>query len=68
MTVFRKMEKRLRGGGKAGRALPVAGACPSNPGIRDQVNHWLVDGLSYPEIIDRPDEDGKDLKPGHLCE
>jgi len=21
--------------------------------LRDQVNHWLVDGLSYPEIIER---------------
>jgi len=47
------------GNGKIAR-LPKA--------ARDQVNVWLRDGLSYPEIIQRLGDIGKGLKPGHLCE
>lgn len=36
--------------------------------LRDQVNNWILDGLPYPEIIERLGPDGKDLNPGHLCE
>jgi hypothetical protein len=48
-----------RGNGKVAR-LPKP--------IRDQINHWLLTGLSYPEIIERLGEQGQDLNPGHLCE
>ena len=48
-----------RGNGKVAR-LPRK--------IRDQINQWLLDGLSYPEIIERLGETGKDLKPDHLSE
>jgi hypothetical protein len=48
-----------RGNGKIAR-LPKS--------IRDQVNAWLLDGLAYPEIIDRLGEHGKDLKPDHFSE
>ena len=36
--------------------------------IRDQINHWLADGFSYPDIIKRLGDHGKGLKPDHLCE
>jgi len=48
-----------RGNGKVARL-------PKN--IRDQVNHWLVDGLTYPEIIERLGEHGKDFKPDNLSQ
>lgn len=48
-----------RGKGRIAR-LPKA--------LRDQVNCWILDGVSYPEIIERLGLDGKDLNPGHLCE
>jgi hypothetical protein len=34
----------FRGNGKIARL-------PKN--IRDQINHWLLDGLSYPQIVER---------------
>ena len=48
-----------RGNGKVAR-LPRP--------LRDQINLWLLDGLSYPDIIQRLGELGKDLKPAHLSE
>jgi len=36
--------------------------------IRDQVNNWLLDGLTYPDIIQRLGEHGKDLKPDHISQ
>ena len=33
---------------------------------RDQVNNWMLDGVSYPDIIERLGEQGKHLKPDHL--
>jgi hypothetical protein len=48
-----------RGNGKIAR-LPKS--------IREQVNQMILDGLTYPEIIHRLSEHGKDLTPGHLCE
>ena len=48
-----------RGNGKIAR-LPKT--------VRDQINNWLMDGLSYPDIIDRLGEHGKELKPNHLYE
>jgi len=36
--------------------------------IRDQVNQMILDGTTYPEIIQRLGDQGKDLAPGHLCE
>src|SRR5690349_8008048 len=36
--------------------------------VRDQINHWLVDGLSYPQIIQRLGDDGQDLKPDNLSQ
>jgi hypothetical protein len=35
---------------------------------RDKICAWMLNGLSYPDIIERLGPDGKDLKPGHLCE
>ena len=34
--------------------------------LRDQINHWLLDGVSYPDIIRRLGDQGKHLKPDHL--
>ena len=48
-----------RGNGKIAR-LPKT--------VRDQINNWILDGLSYPDIIERLGEQGEELKPGHLCE
>ena len=48
-----------RGKGKIAR-LPKA--------LRDQINEWILDGLSYPDIIERLGDQGKELKPGHLSE
>src|SRR5258705_5720663 len=36
--------------------------------IRDQINHWLEDGVSYPEIIRRLGDDGKDLTPNNVSQ
>jgi hypothetical protein len=36
--------------------------------IRDQINHWMLDGVSYPDIIQRLGEQGKDLKPDNLSQ
>jgi len=47
------------GNGKIAR-LPKA--------IRDQVNTWLRDGLSSPEIIKRLGDAGQGLNPGHFHE
>ena len=33
---------------------------------RDQINHWMLDGVSYPDIIGRLGDQGKHLKPDHL--
>jgi len=46
-----------RGNGKIAR-LPKL--------VRDKVNSWMLDGLSYPEIIQRLGEHGQDLKPNNL--
>src|SRR5438445_8133756 len=48
-----------RGNGKVARL-------PKN--VRDQINNWILDGVSYPGIIERLGEHGKDLKPNHLYE
>ncbi len=48
-----------RGNGKIAR-LPKL--------IRDQVNNWLLDGLTYPDIIQRLGEHGQDLKPDHISQ
>jgi hypothetical protein len=34
--------------------------------VRDQINNWMLDGVSYPDIIGRLGEQGKHLKPDHL--
>src|SRR5882724_40972 len=36
--------------------------------IRDQINDWLLDGISYPDIIERLGEQGKNLKPDNLSQ
>src|SRR5712664_4015040 len=36
--------------------------------IRDQINHWLLDGVSYPEIIKRLGDHGQDLKPDNISQ
>jgi len=36
--------------------------------VRDKICNWMLDGLSYPDIIQQLGPDGKDLNPGHLCE
>ncbi len=36
--------------------------------LRDQVNNWLYDGVSYPDIIQRLGDAGKDLTSKHLSE
>src|SRR4051812_15157492 len=36
--------------------------------IRDQLNNMILDGVSYPEIIQRLGEPAKHLNPGHLKE
>src|SRR5438105_8424368 len=36
--------------------------------LRDQINHWLLDGISYPDIIERLGEQGKNLKPDNLSQ
>jgi hypothetical protein len=48
-----------RGNGKVAR-LPKP--------LRDQINQWVLDGASYPDIIQRLGDHGKGLNPGHLCE
>ncbi len=48
-----------RGNGKVAR-LPKP--------LRDQINHWLTDGVSYPDIIERLGDHGKDLKPDNLSQ
>ena len=48
-----------RGNGKVAR-LPKP--------IRDQVNQWLLDGLSYPDIIQRLGDHGRDLTPNCLSQ
>ena len=50
---------QYRGNGKIAR-LPKS--------LRDQINLWMRDRLSYPDIIQRLGEHGNDLKPAHLCE
>ncbi|HWX21140.1 MAG TPA: hypothetical protein VN578_14670 [Candidatus Binatia bacterium] len=49
----------FRGNGKVSR-LPKS--------IRDQINQWMLDGVSYPDIIERLGEHGKDLKPDNLSQ
>ena len=34
--------------------------------LRDQVNNWILDGVSYPDIIQRLGEDGQGLRPNNL--
>jgi len=34
--------------------------------VRDQINNWILDGVSYPDIIQRLGDQGKHLKPDHL--
>jgi hypothetical protein len=48
-----------RGNGKISH-LPKA--------LRDQINNWILDGITYPKIIERLGEQGQHLKPGHFCE
>jgi len=36
--------------------------------LRDQVNTLMRDGVSYPDIIQRLGEHGKDLKPDNLSQ
>lgn len=48
-----------RGNGKIAR-LPKT--------IRDQINNWILDGVTYPDIIQRLGEYGKDLKPDNLSQ
>ena len=48
-----------RANGKVAR-LPKA--------VRDQINHWLLDGVSYPDIIQRLGEHGQDLRPANISE
>ena len=48
-----------RGNGKVA-CLPKA--------VRDQICNWMLDGLFYPDIIQRLGEHGHDLKPAHLSE
>ncbi len=36
--------------------------------IRDQINNWLLDGFSYPDIIKRLGEHGKSLKPDNVSQ
>src|SRR2546427_6199518 len=36
--------------------------------IRDQINNWILDGLSYPDIIKRLGHHGKHLKPDNLSQ
>ena len=50
----------------AGRANGKIARLPKT--IRDQINHWLLDGVSYPDIIQRLGEHGKDLRPANLSE
>jgi len=52
---------------------PVVGAYRGNgnvarlpKSVRDQINNWMLDGVSYPDIIERLGEQGKHLKPDHL--
>jgi hypothetical protein len=34
--------------------------------IRDKINNWLLDGVSYPDIIGRLGDQGNHLKPDHI--
>jgi len=34
--------------------------------VRDQINHWLTDGLTYSSIIEKLGDDGKDLNEENL--
>src|SRR5712672_1708108 len=34
--------------------------------VRDQINHWMLDGVPYADIIGRLGEQGQHLKPDHL--
>src|SRR5438552_1484644 len=36
--------------------------------IRDQINRWLDDGHTYPQIIKDLGAEGKDLNPGHFTQ
>jgi hypothetical protein len=47
------------GASRGGRANGKIARLPKP--IRDQINHWLLDGVSYPDIIQRLGEHGKDL-------
>src|SRR6266850_1015941 len=49
--------REYRGNGNVAR-LPKS--------VRDQINTWMLDGISYPDIIGRLGEQGKHLKPDHL--
>src|SRR5260370_1401254 len=49
-----------------GRANGKVARLPKS--IRDQINHWLLDGISYPDIIKRLGEPGQDLKPDHISQ
>src|SRR5882672_1462216 len=48
-----------RGNGKIARLPKI---------IRDQINNWILDGVTYPDIIQRLGEYGKDLKPDNLSQ
>src|SRR6267142_3412438 len=48
-----------RGNGKIARLPKI---------IRDQINNWILDGVTYPDIIQRLGEHGKDLKPDHISQ
>jgi hypothetical protein len=48
-----------RGNGKIAR-LPKT--------VRDQINNWILDGVPYPEIIQRLGDQGKELNPRHFSE
>jgi len=48
-----------RGNGKIARLPKI---------IRDQINNWILDGVTYPDIIQRLGEHGKDLKPDNLSQ
>ena len=52
-------EPARRGNGNVAQ-LPTA--------LRDQINHWIYEGVSYPDIIRRLENTAKFLTPKHLSE
>ena len=36
--------------------------------VRDHINHWLLDEVAYPDIIQRLDDHGKDLTPDNISQ